>query len=79
MAEQKKPKMDETVGQESMEDMVRSIKQDKKQRAMEKEVYGPKAAPVAPPKKYAKGGSVGTASKRADGIAQRGKTRGKMV
>ncbi len=25
------------------------------------------------------GGSVGSASKRADGIAQRGKTRGKMV
>jgi hypothetical protein len=29
-------------------------------------------------KKYAKGGSVGSASKRADGCAQRGKTRGKM-
>lgn len=28
---------------------------------------------------YRKGGSVGSASKRADGIAQRGKTRGKMV
>jgi hypothetical protein len=27
---------------------------------------------------YRKGGSVGSASKRADGIAQRGKTRGKM-
>jgi hypothetical protein len=26
-----------------------------------------------------KGGSVGSASKRADGIAQRGKTRGRMV
>lgn len=34
-----------------------------------------------PPKKegYSKGGSVSSASKRADGIAQRGKTRGKMV
>lgn len=31
---------------------------------------------VKPPKKYAKGGSV---SSRADGCAQRGKTRGKMV
>ena len=30
-------------------------------------------------KKMAKGGSVGSASKRADGCAQRGKTRGKMV
>lgn len=74
-----KPKMDETVGQESIQDMVKSVKQDKKQTAMEKEVYGPKSTPVAPPKKYAKGGSVGSASKRADGIAQRGKTRGKMV
>lgn len=32
--------------------------------------------PVAPPVKKAKGGS---ASARADGIAQRGKTRGKIV
>jgi hypothetical protein len=30
-------------------------------------------------KKMAKGGSVGSASKRADGIAIKGKTRGKMV
>lgn len=28
---------------------------------------------------FANGGSVGSASKRADGIAQRGKTKGKMV
>ena len=28
---------------------------------------------------YAKGGKVGSASKRADGVAQRGKTRGTMV
>ena len=28
---------------------------------------------------YAKGGKVSSASKRADGIAQRGKTKGKMV
>lgn len=31
------------------------------------------------PKKMKKGGMVGSASKRADGCAQRGKTRGKMV
>ena len=30
------------------------------------------------PDAYAKGGSVSSASKRADGIAQRGKTRGRM-
>lgn len=28
---------------------------------------------------YKKGGKVGSASKRADGIAQRGKTRGRMI
>lgn len=28
---------------------------------------------------YAKGGKVGSASKRADGIATKGKTKGKMV
>lgn len=33
----------------------------------------------APAKKMAKGGSVGSASRRADGIAQRGKTRGRMM
>jgi hypothetical protein len=31
------------------------------------------------PERYAKGGKVGSASKRADGVAQRGKTRGKMM
>jgi len=31
------------------------------------------------PTKMKKGGSVGSASKRADGIATRGKTRGRMV
>lgn len=30
-------------------------------------------------KGYAQGGSVGSASKRADGCAQRGKTKGRMV
>jgi len=30
-------------------------------------------------KKLASGGSVGSASKRADGIAQKGKTKGAMV
>lgn len=32
-----------------------------------------------PTKKYAKGGSVSSASKRGDGCAQRGKTKGRMV
>jgi hypothetical protein len=47
-------------------------------------VKGPKAAAFAARnrlvdgEKYAKGGSVSSASSRGDGIAQRGKTRGKM-
>jgi hypothetical protein len=38
----------------------------------------PPAPKPASTEKKASGGSVGSASKRADGIAQRGKTRGKM-
>lgn len=39
-----------------------------------------KKAPPLPSEigKYSKGGTVGSASKRADGIAKRGKTRGKI-
>jgi len=43
------------------------------------------APPKMPPRKpkakpaYAKGGSVGSASKRADGIATKGKTKGRMI
>jgi len=54
---------------------------------------GPPKAPVVPAEKAAalqattakrginfkKGGSVGSASKRADGCAQRGKTKGRMI
>jgi hypothetical protein len=32
-----------------------------------------------PKKKYAKGGSVSSASKRADGCATKGKTKGRMI
>jgi hypothetical protein len=32
-----------------------------------------------PPKKYSKGGSVGSASKRADGCATKGKTKGRII
>jgi hypothetical protein len=40
----------------------------------------PKMAPrKAKAKPFAKGGSVGSASKRADGIAQRGKTKGRII
>jgi hypothetical protein len=35
--------------------------------------------PGQPKKKFAKGGSVSSASGRADGIAQKGKTKGKII
>jgi len=38
-----------------------------------------KKEPAKPVKKMAKGGSVSSASKRADGCAVKGKTRGKIV
>lgn len=37
------------------------------------------AGGIAPPPAMKKGGKVSSASSRADGCAQRGKTRGKMV
>jgi hypothetical protein len=40
---------------------------------------GMKPAEAPSPVKKAKGGKISSASKRADGIAQRGKTRGRMV
>jgi hypothetical protein len=39
----------------------------------------PDEIPIKGVKKYASGGMVSSASRRADGCAQRGKTRGKMV
>ena len=39
----------------------------------------PASMPVMAPKRFAKGGMVGSASKRADGCATKGKTRGKFV
>jgi len=38
----------------------------------------PKPRP-RPPVRKAKGGSISSASKRADGVAKKGKTRGKFV
>jgi hypothetical protein len=68
-----KPPEIQAVGQESMEDMRRSVRQEEAQRRMEKALYGKPSVPA--PVKKAKGG---TASSRADGIAMRGKTRGKI-
>ena len=55
---------------EPLPGMLDPISQAKKDKKKEQE---PK------PKAYKAGGSVSSASSRADGCAQRGKTRGKMV
>ena len=56
-----------------MLDPISQAKMDKKKET------APTPAPSPAPIKKAKGGMIGSASKRADGCAQRGKTRGKMV
>jgi hypothetical protein len=44
-------------------------------------IFGPEKVkqPKPEPVKKAKGGKVGSASKRADGIATKGKTKGRMI
>lgn len=52
--------------------------QDEKMRERMGRAYE-EAAPRSMKRGYAKGGAVGSASKRADGIAQRGKTKGRIL
>ena len=54
-------------GVKSAEEIIRALRPDLYPDNSSEKIY------------KAKGGSVGSASKRADGIAQRGKTKGKMV
>lgn len=65
-----------------MEDEKRSPA-EREARQMMKDRAEAKAAEAAynkaMPSPYAKGGKVGSASKRADGIATKGKTKGTMV
>ena len=65
-----KPKMDEEYDDFMPPDIKDKLQDMKNKKAAEK---------YEATKTYKKGGSVGSASKRADGCAQRGKTRGKMV
>jgi hypothetical protein len=68
-------------------DMAQDKKMAKKAIGMhDKQMHGGKKTDLASlkkggcaMKKMAKGGSVSSASKRGDGCAQRGKTRGRMV
>lgn len=60
------------VERKAIDDARREAERMKMQEAFE-------AARQLGPRKYAKGGSVGSASARADGCAQRGKTKGRMI
>lgn len=54
-----------------------AMMQDAKDQMMQPKIDAAYEAARTTP--YKKGGSVGSASSRADGIAQRGKTRGTMI
>ena len=59
---------DSSIGS-SVSDYIKNFKTPAQRKAQEQKAS----------KGYASGGSVGSASRRADGIATKGKTRGKMV
>jgi hypothetical protein len=63
-------KMDapQSEAEKEMDDFAKRARERAAQRKLEKTAMGKK-----------KGGMVSSASKRADGIAQRGKTKGRMV
>jgi hypothetical protein len=72
----------EPVSEEAIQAMRDKQMSEKNKAAYEKAreySLGSPDKPKAKPKKMAKGGSVSSASKRADGCAVKGKTRGKMV
>jgi hypothetical protein len=66
----------EGTDQKSAERNLRLEYENLKKDEFVKKEFEPKPPAPKPAKKMAKGGS---ASSRADGIAQRGKTRGKIV
>lgn len=75
---------DQDMGNVSPADVAEAKKRTKEQAAYDAENQtlpsksSDARALVRGQRGYAKGGSVSSASSRADGIAQRGKTRGKM-
>ena len=66
------------VTKEDIEQAKQDAKNERNQRRMEKELNVPSPPPMTPPPPVKKAAG-GTASSRADGCAQRGKTKGKMV
>lgn len=68
---------DLTPTPEATRRMAEQLEEEKRQTKMNK-AYD-EAAPRSMRLGFAGGGSVGSASKRADGCAQRGKTKGRFV
>jgi len=64
---------------ESKSMMKKEVEFMQKKGAPKSMVQHEKKEMASKTKKYAKGGSVGSASRRADGIAKKGKTKGTMV
>ena len=56
-----------------------AMMQDARDQAMQPKLDAAYDKAMPSPERYAKGGSVGSASSRADGCAVKGKTKGKMV
>ena len=56
-----------------------AMMQDAKDQMMQPKIDAAYDKAMPSPERYAKGGSVGSASSRADGCAVKGKTKGKMV
>jgi hypothetical protein len=56
-----------------------AMMQDARDQAMQPKLDAAYDRAMPSPERYAKGGSVGSASSRADGCAERGKTKGTMI
>lgn len=67
----RRAELDRVHGREAVDENVRQLRSEGENSR--------KNAARARSKKYAKGGSVSSASKRADGCAIKGKTKGKFV
>lgn len=74
-----RPKLDRMLDRMDVESAMSSMSPDERRRTeILRESLRKKTGPDAAISGYKKGGKVKSASSRADGIAQRGKTRGKI-
>lgn len=67
---------EEQMGRKALTDLQQQ-RMDQSRAAKEAEAYEGAKQPYRP--SFKKGGGVGSASKRADGVAKRGKTKGRFV